>query len=177
MKDKEKQINDIVNLLDIRDVSVSYWDYYNDDVNKNYRKELENVAKIITNAGYRKIDKDSIVLTEREFLDECELQYNTGYQKALADLEKDGKVVLSKEEYERLKGKRPSCNCETLIKQERKETAEKIITNEIKTIKNIRDACILPEPAYRKGYIDCCNGILFYLENNIAKQFGVEIKE
>ena len=63
------------------------------------------------------------------------------------------------------------------LKQEHKETAEKIITNEIKTIKCIRDACILPEPAYREGYIDCCNGILFYLENNIAKQFGVEIKE
>ena len=58
-----------------------------------------------------------------------------------------------------------------------KEAAEKIITDEIKTIKCIRDACVLPTPKYKEGYIDCCNGILFYLENNIAKQFGIEIKE
>lgn len=63
---KEKQINELVNLLDDNDVSVSHWDYYNDDFNKTYRKELKNVAKIIINAGYLKIDKDSVVLSREE---------------------------------------------------------------------------------------------------------------
>ena len=66
---------------------------------------LSNIKKLkseICKYHQPKLHKDSVVLTKREFLDNCELIYEKGYKQALADLEKDGKVVLTKEERSKL---------------------------------------------------------------------------
>ena len=52
--------------------------------------------------NYRKIDKDSVVLSKPEKQKLLHEMYEQGKFDALADLNKDGKVVLSREEYERL---------------------------------------------------------------------------
>jgi hypothetical protein len=70
------------------------------------------------------------VLTERELLDSCELNYDKGYKNALADLEKDGKVVLSREELKEIinqtKETEKNYYKRVVIPQERKETAEQL---------------------------------------------------
>ena len=63
----------------------------------------KTIYTAIAEAIYKYLTEDSVVLAEREFLDNCELNYDKGYKKALADLEKDGKVVLSREEYAELR--------------------------------------------------------------------------
>ncbi len=125
MKDKEKQIEEIKNII------VDYTEEYRLSCSKS------TLAKMI----YEKIiPKDSVVLTERELLDNCELNYDAGYKKALADLTKDS-VVLSREEYEILTkdiehptdevlkklvvGK--NILTEQVIEKTRKKTAEKIL--------------------------------------------------
>ena len=137
---KKQEIEEIVKLLRDKCASIVYWDYYNDDFNPSYKKELRNVAKIIINAGYRKIDKDS--------------------------------VVLSREEYERLKKQDLFMKDYTIVevlekecKKARKETARKLIKTLLDFIHN---------ETFRKGYE------LKKVERKVielAKQFGVEIKE
>lgn len=63
------------------------------------------VAKHFYNEGYRKIPEGSVVLSKEEKQKLLKEMYEQGKFDALADLEKDGKVVLSKEEYEHLKAK------------------------------------------------------------------------
>ncbi len=151
MKDKEKQIEEMAKIIDDRLIEAR--DYLG-SMNKG---EGYWIAQRLIEHYQPKIDKDSVVLSREE------------YESLQNLLTKRQNVIDS---YRKCIDKRNSA-----IKQASKETAEKIILSEIATIKNIRDACVLPTPKYKEGYIDCCNGILFYLKNNISKQFGVEIKE
>lgn len=80
MKDKEKQIYE-------RAVDILY------DINDLYKDRLEREQIIdimgrggfgeaveLAKKGYRKIDKDSVVLTRKEYESDLTLQYDTGYE-------------------------------------------------------------------------------------------------
>lgn len=56
-------------------------------------------AEKLFKQGYRQIPEDSVVLSREEKQKLLKGMYEQGKFDALADLEKDGKVVLSKEEY------------------------------------------------------------------------------
>lgn len=155
MKDKEKQITEMAQLIaDNCSIHKVY-------VNKHYpdrQKDMYySLAEELLKHYQPKLPKDSIVLSKEE--DEELRQERSDYITELQETHNE------------------NCGLRIELEETSKETTEKIILSEIATIKNIRDDCILPEPKYREGYVDCCNTILFYLKNNLARQFGVEIKE
>ena len=153
---------------------------------KDKEKQIEEMAKII---GYCYCDKEcqnKCAYCDISSLNEAKKLYENGFRKL-----PENSVVLSRERYEKLKSlydeiwdsyydgeNNAKVYYENIkIPRECKATAEKIILSEIETIKTIRDNYTLSEPKYSEGYIDCCNTILFYLKNNLAKQFNIEIKE
>lgn len=153
MKDKEKQIEEMAKVIDDRLIEARGY------LGSMNRGEGYWIAQKLVEHYQPKLPKDSVVLSREE------------YEILTKDIEHPTDEVLKK----LVVGK--NILTEQVIEKTSKETAEKIILPEIETIKTIRDNCILPEPKYREGYVDCCNTILFYLKNNLAKQFGVEIKE
>ena len=150
------------------------------------------VSKILSQMNYRKLPEDSVVLSKKE-LDELyndklrsmyKDAYDTAYDSLRADLEKgkaivlsENSVVLSKEEYEKLKSRadnkcRYDCDLidmpdfereKTLIEKTSKETAEKILKDIMFCI-DINDC--------NKNEI-----LILNLCKMLAKQFGVEIKD
>ena len=119
------------------------------------------IAKFIMEQGYRKLSEDSVVLSKVEKEKLLKEMYEQGRFDALADLEKDGKVVLSREEY----GSKLQDAYDNGVKFGEewgsKETAEKIINY------------------LQKDGWGGINYLEIYQEDldEIAKQFGVEIKE
>ena len=96
--------------------------------------------------------------------------YNAGYRKI------DKEIVLSREEYKQLLDNAIRVNIEYLdheLAQARKETAEKILDNVFSYMgKNQNFILVDGEP---QTWLDCLKIWEFMLE--LAKQFGVEIKE
>ena len=128
MKDKEKQIEEISKILDLYSGCSSY--------NKAY-----NIANALYLQGYRKLPKDSVVLSREEF------------KKLL-----DNNIRIDMEYFEQEKAKA------------RKETAEKIfekIKNKINELEKFY---------FDNGKIGY-NGLTIRELNELARQFGVEIKE
>ena len=152
MEDKEKQIEEMAKVICF-----------------NKCKYCENcyflrLAEKLYDAGCRKPHKNTVVLSTQEYLntvtkvrEEFEYEY------------KD-KVVLSKEEYEELL----KVNKADLAEQAtytRKETAEKFA-------KAVKDRIKQIDKFYSEEIIDMSyNGISANEIDELAKQFGVEIKE
>ena len=69
--------------------------------------EIENneikIAKWLYDNGCRIINEDEVVISKEEKQKLLKEMYEQGKFDAIADLEKDGKVVISKKEYKRLK--------------------------------------------------------------------------
>ena len=65
-------------------------------------KHYVTIATWLVNANYQKVDENSVVLTKAEKQKLLHEMYEQGRFDALADLDKEGKVVLTKEEYDRL---------------------------------------------------------------------------
>ena len=181
MKDKEKQIEELVKLLHDKNATIEWWDYYNDDYNPSYKKELKNVASIIYNAGYRKIPEDSVVLSKEEY----ENIYEQAEQNVLANIadggtschwceeenQKIGYEKGSKETAEKLREEIITLSQELV--NSRKETTEKLIKLVYTTLTD-RKVWIAMHEWWLEGK-ECPQ--LKALLNEIAKQFGVEIKE
>ena len=147
MKNKEKQIEEMANIID--DCT---W-----VTDENYCESIsceECHAKRLYEQGYRKLDKDSILLSKTDY--DLILPPNS--------------VVLSWEEYEALKKQIEYWEHETKVArqdlfEERKETAEKWY-NEVKKLylENVG------EQVFEHNWF----GVQI---NKFAKQCGVEIKE
>lgn len=157
MKDKEKQIEEIAKRIHIATDL-----YYMDCIKvATYLFEKDNC---------RIIDKDSVVLSKVEKEKLLKEMYEQGKFDAIADLDKDGKVVLSKEEYEILKIKEKEKHwlqtCMSVWENAKidgsNETAEKILTYIGNMIDDCDDRFKLKDYQWHK---------------NLCKQFGVEIKE
>ena len=114
---------------------------------KDKEKQIEEMAKDCNYVAHLLRFNDPYMLSLKGWSELTKEMIKLGWIKP-----NENSVVLSKEEYKRLKGIRPSCNCETLIKQARKETAEKIL---------------------ERGKYCMPSG----LKEWIIEQFGVEIKE
>ena len=98
-------------------------------------------AKVLYEHGYRKINENEVVISKEEYETKKEIVANWGFLQqeimqgrfvALADLEKDGKVVISKEEYEKITKELVTEQRAKEIAQEffgivRKETAREIL--------------------------------------------------
>lgn len=61
---------------------------------------FSKIAEMLVSYGYRKIQEGAVVLTGTEKQKLLHGMYEQGKFDALADLEKDGKVVVSKAEYD-----------------------------------------------------------------------------
>ena len=94
MKDKEKQIEEINNFIE------TACDYKNRKQCRRFTTCNKCRATVIYEQGYRKLSKDSVVLSKSEKQKLLKEMYEQGKFDALADLEKDGKVVLTREELE-----------------------------------------------------------------------------
>lgn len=71
-----------------------------DEYNGKPCKNMVRIASGLYEQGYRKIDKDSIVLSKNEKQKLLKEMYEQGRFDAIADLDKEGKVVLTREEKE-----------------------------------------------------------------------------
>lgn len=170
MKDKEKQIEEIAKLLDDKNASIVYWDYYNDDYNPSYKKELKNVASIIYNAGYRKIT-DSVVLSKEEY-DTLKAENDKYIKDCIDYLATINKLENKVWEVEQ---------------QASKETAEKFAKRLIEIFANamgVCSGCVLQHDKAknlkeRDFYLGEYKGFEIAVKevDELAKQFGVEIKE
>lgn len=68
--------------------------------------DINNIARELYDKNYRKLPEDSVILTKVEKQKLLKEMYEQGRFDAIADLDKDGRVVLTreeKEEYESLK--------------------------------------------------------------------------
>lgn len=137
------------------------------------------VATVVYGNNYRKISEDSIILTKVEKQKLLKEMYEQGRFDAIADLDKEGKVVLTREEKEEYESliklliyDKPIKNrvyevIKDIKQQTRKETAEKIFTELLK----------------EKQLIDlgCGDGTYEYIDvddlKDLAKQYGVEVEE
>lgn len=117
---------------------------------KSLRREI---ARIYYNAGYRKIDKDNIVLSREEY--EKLKQYEEKVENGACFTQKEW-LELCDEEY-----KRETENLSKVRQLERKETAKEILNELIDSSNKIT-------------FFDCRMALGLY---KLAKQFGVEIKE
>ena len=149
MKDKEKQIEEMAKAL---------LEYI-----KAYGKlhltvdGIDNTARLFVKFGITKLPKDSVVLSREEF--EELKQYEEKVKSGACFTQKEW-LDLCDEECKR--------NTENLSKARqlaRKETAEKIL-------KEIEKLCYFNHREYSCGEIITLRDV-----NELAKQFGVEIKE
>ena len=153
-------------------------------------------AKHFYEQGYRKINDNEIVMSKEEKQKLLKEMYEQGKFDAIADLEKEGKVVIGKEEFERLKSQRyiitpkqvksgKVVNLPFIPIQEyeikpipseeeiRKETAEKIF---VKLINEL----ITKKERVKKFYSNKESvgvDIAIRKAKDLAKQFGVDLGE
>lgn len=132
-------------------------------------------AERIFDAGYRRISKNEVVMTKDEKIRLLKEMYEQGRFDAIADLDKEGKVVISKKKYDNFKleiqeahnkGVRAGFDM-TKFKEcsIRKETAREYHDKMQK---------VIHERDYVEGYAE----IGLQEENDeIAKQLGVEVEE
>ena len=167
MKDKE-MIEEMAKIIsNARDT------YFGTDAGKDgYYTPVGHYAKVLLEQGYRKIDKDSVVLSREEY-EKKKTHLQNVLELSNSQFEK---VVKENESLERLLSlidDIPKENLldvdkaiETIKAKERKETAEKIL----KRIKEIY--------TIDTGWTDWYDDSFFGAEyKKLAKQFGVEIKE
>ena len=170
MKDKEKQIEEIYNLLFCDKWEQPFMECPEDI------KCIECVAKTLYNAGYRKIEKDSVVLTREEYE---KVKYVLKYEPEeaiirLEDLTKNERLY-SPHMFCSLggcSGVSKGCNrtCkESWIVMERKETAEKILNELNNLIKNNEE--------FGRGVFGWETEEILMLLKIYADKQGVEIKE
>lgn len=180
MKNKEKRINEMS-----RDMC-----FVNSCNTKScYVVNCETtwLAEKLIDLNYQKVSEDSIVLTKAEKQKLLHEMYEQGRFDALADLEKEGKVVMSKEEYKiwfkkdgyflgYRDGENSAVNYyETLaLPSKEMETAERFYN---KVNENI---CVFKlenkSQEFTDGYIQAIADICGILDQ-VAKQFDIEIEE
>lgn len=136
---------------------------------KSLRREI---ARIYYNAGYRKLPKDSVVLSRKELNEEyvlidtliqCkeELEFIKRQKNKL-----ETRIAIKENDIGKLESEIDDLKYE--LKQSHKETVEKYNDGVVEFIKNLFDI----------GQIDFKTKIELLKENEkILKQFGVEIKE
>ena len=160
--DKEKQIEEMYQIFLNYKFSMPAEDF-------SYKGMCEN---FIDN-NYRKINDNEVVISKEEKQKLLKGMYEQGKFDAIADLEKEGKVVIIKDKYERLNKlftyDKPLCdrifNFVTEIKEKtRKETAREIFN-------------ALYKDTLRDGRPAVYNMLTPKKIKDMAKQFGVEIGE
>lgn len=171
MKDKDKIIKEMAK--DIPYLTLDRTVFVGATETKNVSwmlSEEDNkvIAESLVAKGWVKPPEDSVVLT-REKYEKLQQSYIV---KAYDKLRAENKELLKIKE-----------NCLEIIKQGEeqiltisKETSEKIILPEIEFCKALYGNCNSQTDEYKKGFTDCCR-IIQMLLNDLAKQFGVEIKE
>lgn len=159
MKDKEKQINEMANDIPYLTLSRQVFVSMTEMKNVGWTLSEEDnkvIAEALVEKGWVKIPEDSVVLSKEEYK---KLQKRNADRKRLRN-----KIAKCKDELNR--AKEANKNLLDLFKIEidkaSKETAEKIL-------KPLYDAC--KEDTYGQVVVD------FTILENIAKRFGVEIKE
>ena len=137
------------------------------------------MGKILYDKSYFTID-DTVVISKEETQKLFKEMYEQGKFDAIADLEKKGKVVISKEEYEILikqnKGLKEenhtlrleNNDLEAQVEQAHKETAEKWHYLIRKRLLSLWKDCEITTELYNAW-------ILFF--NEFAKKYGVEVEE
>ena len=136
------------------------------------------MAKILIEQGYRKINDNEVVISKEEKQKLLKEMYEQGKFDAIADLEKEGKVVISKEEYERLKQfeyqvRSGVCFTQKMwfdfcIEDSKYQTSLQIKAKE-QGSKETAEKCI----EIIKRYVPPKSG----LELEIARKFGVDLGE
>ena len=119
----------------------------------------ERTAEDMFNLGYRKLPKDSVVLSKEEINN---AEYFYVQDGALIPVEKGRGKFITNEWYKELLMKMPLAH---ELAKERKETAEKYRKLTEEAINKVPHAPELFKQAWREK------------NNELAKQFGVEIKE
>jgi hypothetical protein len=152
---------------------------------KDKEKQIEEMAKEICRYVKGKITPPDIRLIKNENSILLKHSHNYGIAKELYEQgyrKITDSVVLSKEEYQKLKMlEEGHITCEDVlefVEKARKETAEKIL-KELWHIK-LNTAITLKNDCSREDIENLGKGILTSLRNQLkelAKQFGVEIKE
>lgn len=123
----------------------------------------ECIAEHLQYAGYRKINENDIVISKEEKQKLLKEMYEQGKFDALADLDKEGKVVLSREEYQKDFSNQFNKGYKNGCKETAREIFNQIIWYAIKRI------------GQTSG--DSFYQISFDRLKDLAKQFGVEIGE
>jgi hypothetical protein len=149
MKDKEKQIEEMADII------------FNSKYKNDYISPLKG-ANELYNAGYRKLPEDSVINTPT-------IQSYSTHNNDL--------VVLSREEYEKLKMlEEGHITCEDVlefVEKARKETAERDFNTIIKALEERKERV--------KAFYGIAESvgadIAIRTVKELAKQFGVEIKE
>lgn len=142
-------------------------------------KNMVRIANGLYEQGYRKISQGSVVLTKVEKQKLLKEMYEQGRFDAIADLDKEGKVVLTREEKEEYESliklliyDKPMKNrvyevIKDIKQQTRKETAEKIL-NELLDFVN----------GWFEDVEDNDFGVEFNrISKDLAEKYGVKIKE
>lgn len=142
-------------------------------------KNMVRIANGLYEQGYRKISQGSVVLTKVEKQKLLKEMYEQGRFDAIADLDKEGKVVLTREEKEEYESliklliyDKPMKNrvyevIKDIKQQTRKETTEKIL-NELLDFVN----------GWFEDVEDNDFGVEFNrISKDLAEKYGVKIKE
>ncbi len=178
--DKEKQILEMAKLIDDRLLEARNY------LGSMNRGEGYWIAQKLIDFYQPKINDNEIVISKEEKQKLLKEMYKQGKFDAIADLEKDGKIVISKEEYERL-SIFTLTTARQIMEQERKETAREILQELYSKTEARRKHCIEREQFYKEkgkqalaNYWSTKECELSIVKNNViasAKQYGVEIKE
>lgn len=162
MKDREKRINEMSRDMCFHtNCSV---------VGRCYELNCETtwVAEKLIDLNYQKVDKDSVVLTKAEKEKLLHEMYEQGRFDAVADLEKEDKLVLSREELHEVEENAYQVGIAIGKKLGGKETAE-FWHDKI-------DTALLAMWKGNKITTEQYN-VWIVAFNGFAKQFGVETKE
>lgn len=160
MKDKEKQIIEIANLI-----------YDNRPIKDIWQEEAEDIAKTLYNSGYRKLPENArvfipdgqMVLLTKEEMQARDYEFRQiGYDECLRDNPKKDKYIKT------LERKIDQLNAK--LDQVSKETAEKF-ESELKAF--IKVWKMSEDDAMSIAFYQA----LFEKIGELTKQFGVEIKE
>ncbi len=149
----------------------------------------DTISEYLINVGYRKINENEVVISNEEKQKLLKEMYEQGKFDAIADLEKDGKVVVSKREHQKylaykiIEPQIKGCldrerALEKQLETTRKETAEKILNKlwneKLETEVTISKYCS------KEDAENIAKSIISSIRNaikDLAKEFGVDLGE
>lgn len=161
MNEKDKMIEEMAK--DLKECLPNDW-YWQ----KSVDSDTYLVAKHFYNAGYRKIPKGSVVLSKEEYFEYVELR-NSEVGELVKENRKLGKHCL---DWMKLYHKQL-----TKTNEARKEMAEEILTKMLAKAKRLKEQFNSTTYGKNKEHLIATIEIEIAGIKNLAKQFGVEVKE